>query len=67
MQLKAPSNSMKYLLLPRDECPAGGYSLSKLLGISMQELWEVSIECDLAKQKGKRETFLIEKSFDSSS
>jgi hypothetical protein len=36
-----------------DECP-GAYSLSKLLGITMNELWEVLLECKLAKKKGKR-------------
>jgi hypothetical protein len=35
------------------ECP-GEYSISKLLGIMMKELWEVLIDCNLAKQMGKR-------------
>jgi hypothetical protein len=42
-----------YTLSPPDEAP-GKYCLSKLLGISMDNLWEVLIACTLAKQKGKR-------------
>jgi hypothetical protein len=38
--------------LPPDEVP-GEYCLSKLLGISMDDLWEVLIACNLAKKKGK--------------
>jgi hypothetical protein len=30
------------------------YSISKLLGITMQELWEVLIDCNLVKQMDKR-------------
>ena len=43
----------KDALSPLDEAP-GEYSLSKLLGISMNDLWEVLIESNLAKKKGKR-------------
>jgi hypothetical protein len=32
---------------PRDEAP-GEYCLSKLLGILMDDLWEVLLACDLA-------------------
>jgi hypothetical protein len=38
---------------PLDEAP-GEYCLSKLLKITMDELWEVLIDCKLAKQMGKR-------------
>jgi hypothetical protein len=39
--------------LPLDEAP-GEYCLSKLLGITMDDLWEVLIDCKLAKKMGKR-------------
>jgi hypothetical protein len=39
--------------LPLDEAP-GEYCLSKLLGITMDALWEVLIDCKLAKEMGKR-------------
>jgi hypothetical protein len=39
--------------LPLDEAP-GEYCLSKLLGITMDDLWEVLIDCKLAKKLGKR-------------
>jgi hypothetical protein len=54
---KAPTNSTHDALSPTDECP-GEYSISKLLGITMQELWEVLIDCNLAKQMGKRGNIL---------
>jgi hypothetical protein len=38
---------------PLDEAP-GEYCLSKLLGISMNDLWEVLIASNLAKKRGKR-------------
>jgi hypothetical protein len=50
---KVDSHSTKDALSPLDEAP-GEYSLSKLLGISMNDLWEVLIESNLAKKKGKR-------------
>jgi hypothetical protein len=50
---KSNSHPTQDVLLPLDEAP-GGYSLSKLLGISMNDLWEVLIECSLAKKKGKQ-------------
>jgi hypothetical protein len=40
-------------MLPLDEAP-GEYCLSKLLGITMDDLWEVLIDCNLAKKMGKR-------------
>jgi hypothetical protein len=39
--------------LPLVEAP-GEYCLSKLLGITMDDLWEVLIDCKLAKKMGKR-------------
>jgi hypothetical protein len=44
-----PTNNV---LLPSDEAP-GDHCLSKLLGIKMEELWQVFFECKLAKKKGK--------------
>jgi hypothetical protein len=38
--------------LPLDEAP-GEYCLLKLLGITMDDLWEVLIDCKLAKKMGK--------------
>jgi hypothetical protein len=38
---------------PLDEAP-GEYCLSKLLGTTMDDLWEVLIDCKLAKKMGKR-------------
>jgi hypothetical protein len=39
---------------PLDEAP-GKYCLSKLLGITKNDLWEVLIDCNLAKENmGKR-------------
>jgi hypothetical protein len=43
-----------------DEAPEE-YCLSKLLGISMNELWEVLLECDLARKMGKRGNILDKK------
>jgi hypothetical protein len=39
-------------LLPPDEAP-GQHCLSKLLGITMNELWEVLLKCKLAKKSGE--------------
>jgi hypothetical protein len=49
IKAKADTNT----LWPLDEA-LGKYCLSKLLGLSMHELWEVLIACNLAKKKGKR-------------
>jgi hypothetical protein len=38
---------------PLDEAP-GEYCLSKLLGIPLNDLWEVLIASNLAKKRGKR-------------
>jgi hypothetical protein len=38
---------------PLDETP-GEYCLSKLLEITMDDLWEVLIDCSLANKMGKR-------------
>jgi hypothetical protein len=57
---KAKSHSTDDALSPLDECP-GEYCLSKLLGITMNKLWEVLLECDLAKKKGKRGNILDKK------
>jgi hypothetical protein len=43
-----PTNNV---LLPSDEAP-GQCCVSKLLGITMEELWAVLLECKLAKKKG---------------
>jgi hypothetical protein len=37
---------------PLDEAP-GEYCLSKLLGVTMNQLWDVLIACNLAKKMGK--------------
>jgi hypothetical protein len=50
---KVDAHSIKDALSPLDEAP-GKYSLSKLLGISTNDLWGVLIENHLAKKKGKR-------------
>ncbi|WP_288993340.1 hypothetical protein [uncultured Marinobacter sp.] len=42
---------------PLDEAP-GEYCLSKLLGITMNQLWDVLIACNLAKKMGKRGNIL---------
>jgi hypothetical protein len=49
--LTAPTTTTNDALLPLDECP-GVFSFSKLLGITMKELWDVLIECKLAKKHG---------------
>jgi hypothetical protein len=55
-QPKAPSKSTQDLLSPIDECPGERSSITKPLGIMMEELWEVVLigKCNLAKQMGKR-------------
>jgi hypothetical protein len=60
---KSDSHSTKDALLPLDEAP-GGYSLSKLLGISMHDLWEVLINSNLAKKKGKWGNIIDKKGID---
>jgi hypothetical protein len=55
-----PSNSADDALSPIDECP-GEYALSKLLGITMQDLWEVLIACNCAKTIGKRGSVIVDK------
>jgi hypothetical protein len=47
------SHSTKDALLPLDEAP-GEYCLSKLLEITMNELWTVLIACDLARKRGRQ-------------
>ena len=54
---KVPTINTNDPLLPVEECP-GVFSLSKLLGRSMKDLWEVLIDCNCAKQKGKRGNIL---------
>jgi hypothetical protein len=51
--LKADADTLS----PPDEAP-GKYCLSKLLGISMDNLWEILTACDLAKKKGKQGNIL---------
>jgi hypothetical protein len=49
-----PLESTNNVLLPPDEAP-GEHCLSKFLGITMEELWNVLIACKLAKEtKGNR-------------
>jgi hypothetical protein len=50
---KLNSHPTQDVLSPLNEAP-GEYCLSKLLGILMNDLWEVLIECNLAKKKGKQ-------------
>jgi hypothetical protein len=57
---KVPSNFVDNTLSPIDECP-GEYALSKLLGITMQDLWEVLIACNCAKTFGKRGSVVVDK------
>jgi hypothetical protein len=42
---------------PLDEAP-GEYCLSKLLGTTMNQLWDVLIACNLAKKMGKQGNIL---------
>jgi hypothetical protein len=42
---------------PLDEA-SGEYCLSKLLGITMNQLWDVLIDCNLAKKMGERGNIL---------
>jgi hypothetical protein len=53
LKLKVDANAA----LPSDEAP-GEYCLSKLLGLSMNELWEALIACNLANKMGKRGNFI---------
>ncbi len=58
---KANSHSPQDALPPLDEAP-GDYGVLNLLGISMHSnLWEVLIECNLAKEKGKQGNILDKK------
>jgi hypothetical protein len=57
---KVPSNSANDALSLINECP-GEYALSKLLGITMQDLWEVLIACNCAKTFGKRGSAVVDK------
>jgi hypothetical protein len=57
---KLNSHPTQDVLSPLDEAP-GEYCLSKLLGISMNDLWEVLIECNLAKKKGKQGNVIVKK------
>jgi hypothetical protein len=50
---------------PLDEAP-DEYSLSKLLGITMNQLWDVLIACNSAKKWVSKETFWIGMPSDSS-
>jgi hypothetical protein len=52
-KIKIKSKPNPDMSLPLDEAP-GEYCLSKLLGIAMDDLWEVLIDCKLAKKMGKR-------------
>jgi len=45
----SPLDSSNTVLLPQDEAP-DQHCLSKFLGITMQELWNVLIACELAKE-----------------
>ena len=56
---KVPSNPTQDAMLPPDEAP-GEYALSKLLGITMNDLWEVLFECNLARKKGKQHILVKE-------
>jgi hypothetical protein len=57
---KLPSNSTEDVMLQPDEAP-DEYCLSKLLGISMKELWRVLFDCNLARKKGKQNIIVKEK------
>jgi hypothetical protein len=57
---KVPSNSANHALSPIDKCP-GEYALSKLLGITMQDLWEVLTACNCAKTLCKRGSVAVDK------
>ena len=49
---KVASHSTKDAMLAPDEAP-GDHCVSKLLGITMSDLWEVLLERGLARRKGK--------------
>jgi hypothetical protein len=55
---KVASHSSNDALLPQDEAP-DEHCISKILGIPMLQLWEVLLECKLAKKKGQ--IYLIDK------
>ena len=52
-KIKIKPKAVSHASSPLDEAP-GEYCLSKLLGIPMNDLWEVLIACHLAKKKGKQ-------------
>jgi hypothetical protein len=49
---KVASHSTNDALLPQDEAP-DEHCISKILGIPMLQLWEVLLECKLAKKRGQ--------------
>ena len=53
IKIKIKSKPNSDTAFPFDEAP-GEYCISKLLGITMDALWEVLIDCNLAKKMGKR-------------
>jgi hypothetical protein len=55
VKIKRKPNADMSLAL--DEAP-GKHCLSKLLGITMNQLWDVLIACNLAKKMGKRGSIL---------
>ena len=57
---KVDSHSTNYAMLPTDEAP-GEYCLSKLLGITMIELWKVLSECNLTRKKGQKHIIMQDK------
>jgi hypothetical protein len=57
---KVPSNSTHDAMLPPDKAP-GEFFLSKLLGITMKELWNVLFECNWARKKGQHHTLVKQK------
>jgi hypothetical protein len=54
------SSSAKDAILPADEAP-GQHCLSKLLGITMNDLWKVLAECNLTRKKGQKEIIVQQK------
>jgi hypothetical protein len=60
---KVPSNSTHDAMLPPDEAP-GKFFLSKLLGITMKELWNVLFACNWARKKGQHDVLVKQKTQD---
>ena len=57
----APSTTTKESMSPTVECP-GEHSLSQLLGIPMYSLWQILIDCKLAKKtKGTKGNHLLDR------